>query len=255
MIAKECGYNTIEYNASDTRSKKTLKEFVSESIDNTSLNSFFTVKGSNKKASKKTVLIMDEVDGMSSGDRGGNAQLIQFIKVSKIPIICICNDRQSSKVRTLANYCVDLKFKKPTKLQIRNKLFNIARNEGFNIGVPIIEKMVDGTNGDIRQMLNLLQFWSNDDNKNISFNDVKNRLDNANKDLTMGVWDVVPKFFSRNLTIIDGIQSYFVDYGLMPLFMQENYLNFKPNVSIHSRNRNTLSLCNHIYSLLYLIII
>ncbi|CAK9184018.1 unnamed protein product [Ilex paraguariensis] len=35
----------------------------------------------------KTVLIMDEVDGMSAGDRGGVANLIASIKISKIPII------------------------------------------------------------------------------------------------------------------------------------------------------------------------
>lgn len=35
---------------------------------------------------------MDEVDGMSSGDRGGNAAIIQILKKTKMPIICICND-------------------------------------------------------------------------------------------------------------------------------------------------------------------
>ena len=39
------------------------------------------------------ILIMDEVDGVGSGDRGGIAALIQVIKDSKTPIICICNDR------------------------------------------------------------------------------------------------------------------------------------------------------------------
>jgi len=36
---------------------------------------------------------MDEVDGMSSGDRGGMAVLIGLIKDTKVPIACICNDR------------------------------------------------------------------------------------------------------------------------------------------------------------------
>jgi replication factor C subunit 1 len=31
---------------------------------------------------------------MSSGDRGGNKALIEIIKQSRKPIICICNDRQ-----------------------------------------------------------------------------------------------------------------------------------------------------------------
>ena len=45
-------------------------------------------------------------------DRGGNAILIENIKQTKIPIFCICNDRQSQKVRSLANHCYDIKFQR-----------------------------------------------------------------------------------------------------------------------------------------------
>ena len=61
---------------------------------------------------------MDEVDGMSAGDRGGIADLIASIKISKIPIICICNDRYSQKLKSLVNYCMLLSFRKPTKQQV-----------------------------------------------------------------------------------------------------------------------------------------
>lgn len=66
----------------------------------------------------KAVLVMDEVDGMSAGDRGGVADLIASIKMSKIPIICICNDRYSQKLKSLVNYCLLLNFRKPTKQQV-----------------------------------------------------------------------------------------------------------------------------------------
>ena len=55
---------------------------------------------------------MDEVDGMSSGDRGGLAELILLLKKTRVPIICICNDRSSPKVRSLANYCLDLHLRR-----------------------------------------------------------------------------------------------------------------------------------------------
>lgn len=71
-----------------------------------------------RSARPKTVLIMDEVDGMSAGDRGGVADLIASIKISKIPIICICNDRYSQKLKSLVNYCLLLNFRKPTKQQV-----------------------------------------------------------------------------------------------------------------------------------------
>lgn len=65
---------------------------------------------------------MDEIDGMSSGDRGGITAIIDMIKKSKVPIICICNDRQSQKIRSLAGHCNDIKFHKPDKTQIVKRL-------------------------------------------------------------------------------------------------------------------------------------
>jgi len=63
---------------------------------------------------------MDEVDGMAGNeDRGGIQELINLIKNSKCPVICMCNDRQHPKVRSLANYCFDLRFYKPRVEQIR----------------------------------------------------------------------------------------------------------------------------------------
>ena len=53
---------------------------------------------------------MDEVDGCSSSDRGGIAALIQVIKKTKMPIVCISNDHGSRKIVSLLNHCFDLKF-------------------------------------------------------------------------------------------------------------------------------------------------
>ncbi len=57
-------------------------------------------------------LIMDEVDGMSAGDRGGVADLIQTIHKTRIPIIAICNDKYNPKMRSLRNHCLELDFRK-----------------------------------------------------------------------------------------------------------------------------------------------
>lgn len=70
----------------------------------------------------KTLIIMDEVDGMSSGDRGGISAIIDMIKKTRVPIICICNDRQATKIRSLAGHCYDIKFHKPDKRMIAKRL-------------------------------------------------------------------------------------------------------------------------------------
>ena len=74
---------------------------------------------------------MDEVDGMSSGDRGGVAALIKVIQTSKTPIICICNDRQATSVKSLANHCLDLRYSRPMKDSIAKRCAEIARLEGL----------------------------------------------------------------------------------------------------------------------------
>ena len=49
---------------------------------------------------------------MSGGDRGGVADLIQTIKHSRIPVICICNDKYSQKIKSLRNHTLMLDFHK-----------------------------------------------------------------------------------------------------------------------------------------------
>lgn len=62
-------------------------------------------KNRNGKMTEKVCVIFDEVDGLSAGDRGGAGQIVQFVKATKVPIMCVCNDRNDNKVRNLANYC------------------------------------------------------------------------------------------------------------------------------------------------------
>lgn len=68
---------------------------------------------------------MDEVDGMAGNeDRGGIQELITLIKNTSIPIICMCNDRNHQKIRSLVNYCFDVKFNKPKPQQILVRTIN-----------------------------------------------------------------------------------------------------------------------------------
>jgi len=88
LVAKLEGFDVLEYNASDTRSKKLMEETMRGVLDNTSLMGYFGV-GEKKQdvTKKKLVLIMDEVDGMSAGDRGGVGSLAAFCR--KTSVSCI----------------------------------------------------------------------------------------------------------------------------------------------------------------------
>lgn len=66
VVARACGYEVVEYNASDVRSKKNLDEEVGELIGTHGLTEFFSSARNVKHVAKKTVLIMDEVDVSST---------------------------------------------------------------------------------------------------------------------------------------------------------------------------------------------
>ena len=71
---QELGFSYVELNASDTRSKRSLKEVVAESLDNNTLVDYTGAAGgqSGGPSGQSHCLIMDEVDGMAGNeDRGG----------------------------------------------------------------------------------------------------------------------------------------------------------------------------------------
>ncbi|KAK7166394.1 hypothetical protein R3I93_006230 [Phoxinus phoxinus] len=231
LVCEELGYSYVEMNASCTRSKNSLKEVIAESLNNTSIKNFYT--GASQTVSSKHVLIMDEVDGMAGNeDRGGIQEMIGLIKQSKIPIICMCNDRNHQKIRSLANYCYDLRFQRPRVEQIKGAMMSIAFKEGLKIPPPALNEVILASNQDIRQILHNLCMWSAKD-KVMTYDQAKADANNAKKDMKLGPFDVCRKVFASgeetaHMSLIDKSDLFFHDYSLAPLFVQENYLHVRP---------------------------
>ena len=56
-----------------------------------------------------------------------------MIKNSKIPIICMCNDRNHPKIRSLSNHCFDLRFQRPRVEQVKVRIvISILNNNNNN---------------------------------------------------------------------------------------------------------------------------
>ncbi|GMF14653.1 unnamed protein product [Phytophthora lilii] len=226
LVARECGFECTELNASDTRSKKMLQTGLKDVLGTQALQ-FGVPAGKSKEKMRlaRRVIIMDEVDGMSGGDRGGTAELIQLIKKSKTPIICICNDRQSQKVRSLANHSFDLRMRRPTKIQIGKRLMEIGLKEGLHIEKNAIEEAADRCGNDIRQLLTQMQRWRLTTTK-ITYADMVNPSSQHNKDesLRLNPFSATQAIFQRDISFDARNEAYFVDYDLMPLMIQENYI-------------------------------
>ncbi|XP_056265481.1 replication factor C subunit 1 [Pseudoliparis swirei] len=234
LACEELGLSYVEMNASCTRSKSCLKEVVAQSLTNTSIESFY--KGTSQKVSSQHVLIMDEVDGMAGNeDRGGIQEMIGLIKYSKIPIIFMCNDRNHQKIRSLANYCFDLRFQRPRVEQIKGAMMSLAFKEGIKIPPPALNEMILASNHDVRQVIHNLSMWSAKD-KVMTYDQCKSDAASARKDMKLGPFDVCRKVFcfgeeSAHMSLIDKSDLFFHDYSLAPLFVQENYLHVRPKAA------------------------
>lgn len=86
------------------------------------------------------------------------AELVSLIKKSRTPLICIANDASTPKMKTLKNYCDCITWKRVPAAQIAPRIQEICRKEGLQIDRPSLEKLAESTQGDIRQILNFLQF-------------------------------------------------------------------------------------------------
>ncbi|XP_054993580.1 replication factor C subunit 1 [Sorex araneus] len=231
LVCQELGYSYVELNASDTRSRSSLKEIVAESLNNTSIKGFYSSGGS--PGSLKHALIMDEVDGMAGNeDRGGIQELIGLIKHTKIPIICMCNDRNHPKIRSLVHYCFDLRFQRPRVEQIKGAMLSIAFKEGLKIPPPAMNEIILGANQDIRQVLHNLSMWCAE-TKALTYDQAKADSHRAKKDIKLGPFDVARKVFAAgeetaHMSLVDKSDLFFHDYSIAPLFVQENYVHVKP---------------------------
>jgi len=225
----------VELNASDVRNKANLQDKVEALTTNQSLAGFFTQKSSAAPQLRKTCLVMDEVDGMSGGDRGGMQELIALIKTTRVPIICIANDYYDRKISSLKNHCLDLKYGKPNKVVVVKRLMEIAKQEGMNVpNSNALEKLLESANGDIRHVINAMQTW-NMRTSTISYGDVANELKQGGKEaavLQSSIFDVCNDWFLDNSKHAgsrfgERLDMFFFDSDLIPLLVQENYVKVK----------------------------
>ncbi|KAI0518408.1 DNA replication factor C, large subunit [Xylaria bambusicola] len=236
LAAKLEGYDIIESNASDTRSKKLVESGVSEVMNNTSLHGFFAGDGKKvDKEKKNIVLIMDEVDGMSAGDRGGVAALAKFCKKTEVPLILICNERKLPKMKPFDFVTYDIKFQRPQIDQIRSRMMTICHREGLKLPVPVLDALIEGSNRDIRQIVNMLATIKLDQ-VSMDFDQSKDMSKAWEKSIVLKPWDICQKMLAGGLfspasksTLNDKIELYFNDHEFSYLMIQENYLRTKPS--------------------------
>jgi hypothetical protein len=157
---KEMKYDIIRYDAGDIRNKTIIDTITKHNMSDQSVMSIF------EQTPRKIVIVMDEIDGMNTGDKGGITSLIKLIRPKKTkkqknesytlnPIICIGNYDMDKKIKEIMKVCHTIELKTPTSPQMRALVGEMMPGVDAALG----EKIAAFAQSDIRKLATICDVY------------------------------------------------------------------------------------------------
>lgn len=167
-ILKDLDYDVIKYDAGDVRNRSLIDTITRDNVSRHNVLDMMYGR------TRKIAILMDEIDGMHKGDKGGISALVKLIRQKKTkkqktenvtlnPVICIGNYYMDKKIKELMNVCNVFELPTPSDEQIRvvfSKMLNAIPNspkKGKTPPPPLLDQMVQYAQGDIRKVEFLLR--------------------------------------------------------------------------------------------------
>ena len=231
-LLKELDYDILNYNASDVRNKSIIESITKHNMSENNVMTLF------KKKSKKIVIIMDEVDGMNNGDKGGINSLIKIIRPKKTkkqkteeytfnPIICIGSYHIDKKIKELMKVCHTFEIQSPNNNQIKTISQQLMPKIDYNDIIQYVQN-------DLRKLFNIYNIYMKDSNILIN-NSIFNLLEN--KSYIDDIKTTVVTLFNNNISInMHNKTISETDRTIVALLWHENVVDIiskkKKNISI-----------------------
>ncbi len=142
-LARDLNYDTIELNASDTRSYGIINRIVGAASTSRTLS-----------PGKGKIIILDEVDGIhGKSDRGGLGALKGWVRASHQPLMLIANDPWSlpKEFRAL---CEMVEFRKIDQRTVLRVLKEVCTKESIETKEQVLKVIATNSGGDLRSAIN-----------------------------------------------------------------------------------------------------
>ena len=191
-------YNIIHLSTDDERNKESINKTIKPLMRTKK-----TFDG------RDNALVVSDID--SGGDYGFISCLTELIKETQIPIVCICDDRYNQTIKPILNYCLDIKFTKPSYDDVYRLIYKVVTTEGIKISKSKVDKLYEQSNGDIRFILNTLQLG-------IKKSDTSKNIQSSN------IFDTTGKLLNMELSIDEKINYYWMAHDIHTLMVHENYI-------------------------------
>ena len=250
-ILKDLNYDIIKYDSGDIRTKSIVETITKNNMSDRNVMSMF------QKSKRKVAVIMDEIDGMNSGDKGGITSLIKIIRPKKtkkqkleeqtmVPIICIGNYHIDKKIQDLIKVSHTVELKIPSQSQIFN-LLNILMP---NLDKNLINNTINYIQGDLRKIVTLFNLYKNKETA-LNNNLIKNIfiMKSFNDDTKHTTKKIINNYYSiqNHLNVMNE-----TDRTIVGLLWHENIIdiiskyNKKDSINFYSKILNNMCISDYI---------
>lgn len=154
-LAAEYDAEILEMNASDLRNKEKIAQVIGPASQQKSL------------FKKAKIILIDEVDGISTRDRGGLTELLGLIEKTSFPLIITGNDIWQQKFNLLRQKSELVGLKEPDYKVVLTILKDICLKENLAVSNDVLTSISIKSRGDIRGAINDLQSLSKMDEKSL----------------------------------------------------------------------------------------
>ncbi len=143
--AKEYGFQLLEMNTGEQRTGKIVERTAGQA--SLTLSLFGGLR----------LILFDEVDLMTSGDRGGMNAVLKIVKQDVSPIILTAENAYSPKLRDVRKQCKVVKLRRISDKTVERVLRDIAEAEDVEVVPEVIQKIAEANGGDLRAAINDLE--------------------------------------------------------------------------------------------------
>ena len=223
-ILHHCDFHVYELNAGAIRSKKRIEDALTKIMGNQSVSIM-------RHCHQTIGILMDEVDGMSCGDKGGLHELFHIVQEQQQhgalihPVICIGNRPYDKKLADTVYQ--EFPMRRPSEQEIVKRLRYICDCERVRIDDIALLLVAKYGAQDVRRTIHFLQelvfFFGNDSAREITIEDVETVKEVTTKTrVDRNLFHITADVFAREHTAAELYDLYATDKNLVPLMIHEN---------------------------------
>ncbi len=252
-ILNSLKYTIYQLNLSKINNYKNIDAIIEKSIFNKSISNRLNNINDDKK-----ILVIDSIESITSNTE--RALIINLIKYNEnkwlFPIILIANNKHNKLLYLIKKISYEIKLPLPSKQVMENILCKICIEENIRLNdEKVLNSIIEYAQNDIRGLITMLQSIKNIYNNKIFDKTCFNEFIKSfkMKDIDYHIYDGTQKFFFGYDNINNVIRLFEMEKTVMPLMIQQHYIDYLKNNNINEINKISKTLAygdiieNYIY--------